>query len=119
MKYAGYREKGIIGPADACVVAVNACKLNHARSELHVPNIVRAVYPVGFPQITIDKDTRKVVDRGYSYRDQLQRAKGGQVPVDIFLRDEYRPLSAALYSCSDHVNRPDRAGDDYVIVART
>jgi hypothetical protein len=115
-KFEEYREKGIVLPGDACVVALNGSKISYACMEGLVPRIVQAVYPLGHPQITFGRESGKVLDRSFTYRPELSKTNAGSVSTEIFLQDEHRPLSAVLFSCINAVDHHCRFGDDYVMV---
>ncbi len=111
-----YLEQGTMQASDAYIVAVNSCKIENAGAELTIPRIVKAVFPVGYPQITLDKNTLKVIGQGYQLRYSIKKAKGPLVSTDIFLNKEYTNLSGVLYSRAGIRNFPEKTGGDFVFV---
>lgn len=115
-KYRQYLEQGTIRPPDAYIVALNSCKIENAGAELYPPRIVKAVFPIGYPQITIDKNTHKVLGEGHQLRYYLKKTRGSIVSTDVFLDMEYRHLSGVLYSRAGICHFPDKIGGDFVFV---
>jgi hypothetical protein len=95
----GYLEKGMVGPDDAYVIAVNGCQLRRAPfSSLsgisQFPFAVEAVFPVGPYQVTINRYTMEQTDSGYMYRPEIPKPTGATVPTCTFLDPRSRPVSA-------------------------
>src|SRR5258707_15491185 len=92
-----YRAKGIVGPNDSYVIAVNGCQLGafplqHGVSRF--PYAVEAVYAAGPIGIPIDKETGKIGDAFVSIRPAIQNAKGAAVPTALFVDQDYAGISA-------------------------
>lgn len=117
-KYIEYLEDGIVSYSDSYVIALNSCKIGIlAKAEVSgLPRIIKAVLPVGYKQVTIDKTTGPIVPWRYEYRPAINRSSGSSVPTNLFLEDEYSGLSGILYAHSDIANRPDKAGDEFVFI---
>ena len=116
-QYQSHLINGIVNKDDAYIVAVNSAKFGHDRWNWMPPSdILSAVYPFGDLQITFDRTTTKEVDRSYTYRAEVKKAKGSSVSTNLFLQEDFRPLSAVLYSCVDPIYKGATLGDDYVLV---
>lgn len=115
-KYFKYLENETIRSDDCYIIALNGCRLPWRGSDLHIPRIVRSVLPFGWPQVTIDTSSHKVVDTGYQYRSYLRKASGEKIDTDIFVKSEYGHISAVLFSHVDAANLTPAMGDDFVIV---
>jgi len=115
-KYYRYVEMGLIMPGDAYVIAINSCKIQMAIMETDTPRILKAVFPIGNWQITMDKRTGIVVDGGYQRRYSIRRVGGAEVRTDLFLNLEYANLSGVLYSHVNVWNVPKKMGEDFVLI---
>jgi hypothetical protein len=119
-KYHTYLNQGIISPVDSYVIALNSCKIDTAIIDQittsGIPRVMKAVLPIGYKQVVINKISGPVVDWTYQYRPNIYRKSGSAVPTDIFLSSEYASLSGVLYSRSDIANRPNRMGDDLIFI---
>ncbi len=115
-KYHNYVENGIINPKDAYVIALNSCKISTAIMETDTPRILKAVFPIGNQQITIDKKTGVVIDTGYQLRPLIRRVGGAEVRTDLFLDPQYANLSGVLYSHVSVRKIPQKMGEDFVFV---
>jgi len=115
-KYHNYVENGVIMPTDAYVTAINSCKISTAIMETDTPRILKAVFPIGNWQVTIDKKTGAVVDTGYQLRFKIRRVGGAEVRTDVFLNPEYANLSGVLYSHVSVRKVPKKMGEDFVFI---
>lgn len=95
----GYLSSGLVAPEDAYVIAVNGCRLRsgpfpalHGISQF--PFAAEAVFPVGPYQLTIARDTLKVVDRGHKHRPFVLNQNRAEVPALVFLDPRFNPVSA-------------------------
>ena len=113
-KYCKYLTDGIISRDDCYVIALNGCRNRHGDYE--PPRIVRSVLPFGWPVVTVDTASHKVVNRGYQYRSYLRKASGKKVDTDIFVKSEYKHISAVLFSNVNVLNRTPIPGDDFIVV---
>src|SRR5690606_24051054 len=89
----------VVAPEDAYVIAVNGCRLrggvfSQFEGISQYPNAVEAVFPVGPMQITINRDSLEVVDRGHQFRPYIIKTSGAHVPADTFLDPRFSPISA-------------------------
>jgi hypothetical protein len=115
-KYKTYVANGLILPTDAYIIAINSCKIDTAIMETDTPRIIKAVFPIGDLQVTIDTKTGIVTDTGYQLRFRIKRARGSEVRTDLFINPEYANLSGVLYSHVSIRKIPEKMGEDFVFV---
>lgn len=94
--------KGIIGPDDAYVIAVNGCMLSfwrdgHSHGITGWPFIVEAVLPIGPLAVPFDRNENRVGEAANTLRYSLTKPNKACVPLDNFLNDEWRRVSAAVW----------------------
>jgi hypothetical protein len=97
----GYLDKGIVGPNDAYVIAVNGRLLrgfSGSSPELigisQFPYAVEATFALGPLQVLIDRTTMKATDGGHQHRPLIPKPKGNAVPADTFFDQKFAPVSA-------------------------
>lgn len=115
-KYRGYVEDKLIQPSDAYVIAINSCKIPMGIMETDTPRILKAVFPIGNWQITINRRTGAVINQGHHSRHIIKRAKGAEIMTDLFLNPEYAGLSGVLYSRTSVRSVGQKMGEDFVLV---
>jgi hypothetical protein len=99
-----YIQRRIVSKNDAFVVAVSGCALNQFGSLLDWPQPVLLRVLVGAGDLTIPLDRSH---SPYSTRqDAILRNSGSPVDTVLFEKDDFRIISAVLYSHSDPVNAP-------------
>lgn len=97
----GYLTKGIVGPADVYVIAINGRLLrggSPAFPELlgisQLPYAVEATFSVGPQVVQIDRATGHVTGSGHQHRPVIPKMSGAKVPADTFLDPVFAPISA-------------------------
>jgi hypothetical protein len=115
-KYKNYLNSKIVEPEDCYIIAINGSSIPSAKRELEIPRIIRSILPFGNKSILIDTESGQPIDQFYQYQDRLLKKSGSSVSTDIFLQPEYSGISAILFSCIDAVNRPNKLGDDFVLL---
>jgi hypothetical protein len=115
-KYRNYVNNGLIAPTDTYVIAINSCKIGSAIMETDTPRILKAVFPIGNRQVTIDTKTGIVIDSGYQLRFKIRRVGGAEVRTDLFLDPEYANLSGVLYSHVSIRKVPEKMGEDFIFI---
>jgi hypothetical protein len=108
--------RGIVGPDDAFVIAINPRRLDSDIADTDPPRILQAAFTWGSPYIIINTDTLRTVDSGYQFRDAITKASGKPVPTGVFHLDEYAGLSGLLCSRVDAVNKPEEMGANFQLV---
>lgn len=96
---AGYLQTGIVGPNDAYVIAVNACRLRHGPFPgilgiSQFPYAAEATLPIGPYALQIDSKSLQVVDRGHQYRPFLLNKNNSEVSTKLFFDPQYNGISA-------------------------
>jgi hypothetical protein len=105
-KLLSYLEAGIVKDGDPYIIAINGRSLPFSRFEPPVPRILQALFPLGDPFVTIDRNTMRQVTSGYSYRAEIKKKSGAPVSTTVFLNPKYDRISAVLFCNSDVWNRP-------------
>ncbi len=95
----GYLEKGIVGPRDSYVIAVNSKRLRGARNAClygisQLPFAIEAVFPVGPYQLHIDRETKSVVKTDYQDRPYVKNHNDANVQTYTFLDKGFAAISA-------------------------
>jgi hypothetical protein len=85
----GYFHSGIVAPEDAYVIAVNGVLLRNGPFSSHLgisqfPFAIEAVFPVGPYQLTINRDTHQVTNRGHQHRPNIINRNGPMSPLTHF-----------------------------------
>lgn len=95
----GYLKKGVVAADEAYVIAVNGCQLRNGPCSAlfgisQFPFAAEAVFPIGPIQLTINRETGKVVDQGHQTRTYITNSNKSQVPTFTFLDPRFNPISA-------------------------
>lgn len=106
-----YVARGTVRPDHRYVIAVNAGEVPWARTELHIPRILRTLFPIGPMEVLMDVSTGAVTGSRYAYSPQVLKENGSGVATDSFLSPTSALVSAVLYACLDEYNRPVPLGD--------
>jgi hypothetical protein len=99
-----YRKKGIVGPNDAYVIAVNGCQLGSLavdRGVSQAPYALEAVYPAGPISVPVNKTTGAFGTPYVSLRPEIKTAKGEIVRTTVFLEKENAGVSAIVSFSGD------------------
>lgn len=91
-------KKGIINGRDHYVVAINCRGIHEAPFPSVLPYGVMACLPFGHPTVTLDGQTRQIIDSYFQYRDQVSKRSGKVVYTNLFLNPEYAGISGVLGS---------------------
>jgi hypothetical protein len=105
-KFARYREKGIIGPNDSCIVAIGASQFAleaDAESGAGLPLPVTTVFPFGEEVIAIDPQTAEFASLSHKYSGEIERAKKeGNKPEAVartaFQNDYFAGIDGLIWS---------------------
>jgi hypothetical protein len=105
-KFARYREKGIIGPNDSCVVAIAASQFAleaDAERGAGLPLPVTTVFPFGEEVVTIDPETAEFTSHSHRYAGQIERAekegkKPEAVPRTAFQNEYFSAIDGLIWS---------------------
>ena len=108
--------KGITSEHDGAVICINGRNIPHSISDYWPHRIVRAVFPIGYPTVTVDRETSDAVHSGFDLRPQLEKASGTEIPTTGFTDNSLAMISAQIYSRVDCANHPAKLGDDFICV---
>ena len=115
-KYQGYLARGIVSASDAYVIAINSCKIQAAIADSDPPLILKVVFPIGYQQFTINKQTQEIIDSGFQFRPAVERTSGVQVSTDLFLNPAYENLSGILFSRASVERLIEQLGKDFIFI---
>lgn len=110
-----YRERGLVGEHDLCVVAISGSRFSTQAGAISLPPAVTAVYPLGDKFATFDRETMGVVDSGYRHSEHINRTSAEPIPRSAFLDDHFSDISGLIWSrrtIGDFLGR----GHDFVFV---
>lgn len=108
--------KGIVSDQDGAVICINGRNIPHTISD-YVPHlIVRALFPIGNPTATLNRETSEVLESGFELRFHIQKASGTEIKTTGFTDDSLSRISAVIYSRVDCANHPPKLGDDFICV---
>ena len=108
--------KGITSEHDGAVICINGRNIPQSISDYWPHRIVRAVFPIGYPTVTVDRETSEAIDSGFDLRPHLEKASGTEIPTTGFTNDSLAMISALIYSRVDCAHPPARLGDDFTCV---
>lgn len=108
--------KGIVSENDGCVICINGRQIPSTAVDDVPPLILQAVFPIGNPQIIVDRYTKEVLDSGFEERSYIKKASGSAVSTRGFIDRSLAKISAVIYSRVDCANHPSRLGDDFICV---
>ncbi len=97
-KFERYRQNGLVGPDDICIVALNAALVQPVHFEWHPPRIVRALMEFGSPVLVLNRSNGQVVERTNYYQGSVKKMSGSSVSQGMFHDGTCSPISACLYS---------------------
>lgn len=103
-KYQADLQKGLIGPEDCYVIAINGYRALDGRADPGVPYVIKAVLAVGGLVVSFDPKGSEPDEVFYKRRTQVVKKGGTPVPTKAFLSAEYAGISGLLYSPRDIVN---------------
>jgi hypothetical protein len=97
-----YREDGIIGEKDSCIVAIAGSQFASVAGTLSLPYAVSALYPFGDEQFIVERKTLKVLAREFTFSDSIPRLVKPEDPIDrtAFHGEQYRDISGIIWSRS-------------------
>jgi len=110
-----YREKGIIGERDSCIVAVSGGQFALQAAGAGLPHAVTAVYPFGDEYLSINPEAHEVVGRGHHFSPEIRRLGGEPIPRSAFQHEYFAGVSGLIWSLRSIGNFLGQA-DDLVFV---
>jgi len=99
-----YREKGVVLPTDAYIIAINGCQLGWtpgARGITQMPFGVETVFPVGPLQYAINRETSKIEGASISLRFSIINHNNAAIATTPFLDPGYAGVSGVFGCAAD------------------
>ena len=115
-KYEKYVSDGIFAEAQPFIIAVNGRNVPYSILDDEPLNIVKALFPIGDPYVTLDKDTGNIVGQGFHIQPSIKKTSGQPISTRIFLDPSYFNISAVIFSNSNMFNLPNDIGADLILV---
>jgi type I restriction enzyme S subunit len=115
-KYREYLATDVVSSSDAYVIAINSCKMEAAIADSDPPRILKAVFPIGDQQVTVNKQTLKIIGSGFQFRPAVKRTSGEQISTDLFLNPTYENLSGILFSRASVNHLIKQLGADFIFI---
>jgi hypothetical protein len=112
-----YKQNGIIGDNDSCIVAVSAAQFTSEAAGEGLPYAVKAVYPFGEEFIELNPRRFEIVRFGHRYSEQIKRATDRGEPIfrTAFQDERFAGISGLIWSRRSTGNFLGQA-DDLVYV---
>jgi hypothetical protein len=99
-KFTDYRAKGIVGQADAAVIAVNICRLSDwdidGTGVSQLPLMMEAVFPIGAIAVPISREGKIDGPAQHLHRFSIDKADRRTIPTGYFLDPKFANVSAVL-----------------------
>ena len=113
-KYRTYIQDGIVSGDDVTCVAIDVYDVYGIDPyvDKHMKN---SLYGVGDQPVELPRRTGGIVDSGHGHVASIRKSSGADVPVEPFIDNSLKHVSAVLASHMDAFNRPSRLGDDFVL----
>ncbi len=115
-KFERYRQNGLVGCDDACIVALNAALVQPVHFEWHPPRIVRALMEFGSPVLVLNRSNGQVVERTNHYQASVVKMSGSSVSQAMFHDGTCGAVSACLYSVAGILSDEHPLGCDFHMV---
>jgi len=113
---AAFRARGIVAPDDPYIIAINGALLHDYSSDDDDPEILKSVYPIGDCYVAYRPGSNEPPAVGYHHRGSVTKANGTAIPTTAFLNEEFRGISALLFSRTTAWNPNDAAPDFMVTI---
>ncbi len=111
-KYEEYRAKRIVQDDDQFIIAINGCMATDYRGDPSVPYVIKATIGLGHLQVSIDPTGKEPTESYYQRRSHVLKKNQEPISTELFRLDEYRDISAILYSPKDICNIPEKIGSE-------
>ena len=100
------------------IIALNGGRLRHARIPyISIPNIVKAVYPVGDFYIPVNKSSGEFGEGGHHYQCAIKKSSNeALISTTMFMDKKHAGISGILFSNRDCINLPEQYGSEFIFV---
>lgn len=106
-------DAGRISPEDGYIICINPSQVPHAKFGTEPSYPSRALYGVGNLTLSIDRDSRKIIDQFNEYTPSLTKKSGATVGTSPFFGPGETACSAVIYSVMDFYNIDRIRGNDF------
>jgi hypothetical protein len=97
-KFKAYRESGVVGENDSCIVAISAGQFALQAAGEGLAHAVTAVFPFGDEYFIIDPKTHKIIDRRFQHSGEIKRAGDDPIPRSAFQHEYFTNVSGLIWS---------------------
>jgi len=111
-KYEEDRAKNIVHNNDPFIIAINGCLATDYRGDPPMPYVIKATIGLGHLMVLFDPTGKEPPESHYQRRSVVLKKNQQPVSTELFLKDEYRGISAILYSPKDICNTPEQRGSE-------
>jgi hypothetical protein len=109
-----YQERGVIGPEDQALVAINVHGIPHGVYDAERYGL-GATYGHGPQVVTVDRKALEVTGSHIQYKPELRRSSGSTVDAAPFLHPGLEHVAGALVSGADAANCQHPLGVDFMV----
>ncbi len=114
-KFKDWVKTGVVNPDDLTVIAINIHDVPWAWVDI-LDLMCRTLYGLGDIFLSIDKNTRSVVDQGHQHQPEiLKKSTGEPVCTQPFVDKTLKHISAVLGSWEDTCNLSKNFGDGLIL----
>jgi hypothetical protein len=92
-----YIREGVIAAGDVRLIAIGAGRFGVYVTEYPFPMILSTVFPIGPEAVTINTETREIVDRSFQSSLEIERTSGS-IPRTAFLDERFATVSGIIWS---------------------
>lgn len=114
-QFRSLKEKGVVGEADSCVIAITAGKFALQAADFRLPYAVTAVYPFGAEHNILDPKGLAIVDRQYDFSPDINRTGKEAIPRTAFQNELFAGISGLIWSRRSIGNFLGQS-DDFIFV---
>ena len=113
-KFKTYLDKRLVGQNDILVIAINGGQIPFLSADLSTCMMI-SLYGVGDPVLTLNRDTREIVDSHHQHIEKFEKASGAEIGVQPFVDGSMDHVSAVLVSWAQAWSRPSTLDGDFVL----
>lgn len=107
---------GAADDSDPFVIAINGMRFHTIIDMDSSPAILKAVMPIGAPQLVVNRFTGEVVDNRMEFRPTLLRDSGSEVATTCFLDSNYSRISAVAFTDANFLMDTDDVEQLFTVV---
>lgn len=107
-QYENWKSKQWFDAQKPFIVAINTGDLEYPQDYIGIPLVIKALFGLQYLQISRNGD------QSFSWRTMIAKGKG--VPVTYFAGEEFKFVSAVIFSDKTILNHPEIIGDDCIFI---